>query len=167
MCLEQLSHGHWRSRIRYWQPEDVQVRVLVEGYRHWHVLVVIVWIGLRVLIDLRIKPGQRRIDGYVVGHSVVVGIWWERIARHLAICCRGSVVGVPVFAGQIFARFQLVCVAVACNAARLQGRSHIWTVFGSNMVDQSCYFVRLAVLQAKMEVDDAPVVQFELLQLTL
>jgi hypothetical protein len=35
------------------------------------------------------------------------------------------------------------------------------------MVDQSCYFVRLAVLQAKMEVDDAPVIQFELLQLTL
>lgn len=110
-------------------------------------LVVVALIGLRVLVDLRVESGQRRIDGDVVGHSVVEGICREWVPRHLAICCRRSVEGVPVLlAGHVFVRFRLICVAVTRDAARLQGRSHIWKVFGSNAIDQSCDFVRLAVL---------------------
>jgi len=56
-------------------------------------------------------------------------------------------------------------MAVARDAARIQGRSHIWIVFCSNAVDKGCYFVWLTVFQAIVEVDDAPVVQFELLKL--
>jgi len=56
-------------------------------------------------------------------------------------------------------------MAVARDAARLQGRSHIWKVFGSNAIDKGCYLVWLTVLQTRMEVNNASVVQFELLKL--